>query len=422
MKPNLLFFIFRLHGGGAERMVSNLSMDFASRYNVKIAIFDTSEASYPYGGELLKIKLPFSGNTAENKWWAKAIRLCMLIVKLRQIKREHKIDVSISFGEQANIINILAGKTSRNILSVRTLLSTQISDFGHSGVLRSFVRLLYNKAYRVIVPSRLAAQDLTLHFNVRPDKLAVIYNYVDEERIQRLMQQPLGDPFLQELFTQPILLNVGRITRAKGQWLLPLLFAQLKKEHPSWRLVIIGEPEEGGAAKLRLTTLADELGLKLYDGLTTPAPSAEDALQYDIYLLGHRENPFQLMGKSRLLLFPSLFEGFPNTLLEAMKCGLPVISADCQSGPREILAPDTSLDTRIAQAELTCYGVLEPPLPVDGLSAVIAPGIIDEWARSTVLLMQDNDLRLSLINNGYRRVKDFDRKQTLLEWEKLISG
>ena len=66
-KPNLLFFIFRLHGGGAERMVSNLSTDLSAKYDVKIAIFDASEVTYPFGGELLKIQLPISDNPAENK-------------------------------------------------------------------------------------------------------------------------------------------------------------------------------------------------------------------------------------------------------------------------------------------------------------------------------------------------------------------
>src|SRR6202011_5161371 len=109
--------------------------------------------------------------------------------------------------------------------------SEQIVEFNHSGILTGFVRLLYNRAYRVVVPSKVAAQDLSRHFNVQPGKLSVIYNYLDEARIERLSKEKIADPFLQELFNRPVLLNVGRITRAKGQWLLPVLLDRLKRLH-----------------------------------------------------------------------------------------------------------------------------------------------------------------------------------------------
>jgi glycosyltransferase involved in cell wall biosynthesis len=426
-KPNLLFFIFRLHGGGAERMVSNLSTDLSAKYEVKIAIFDASEVTYPFGGELLKIQLPFSDNTAENKWWAKAIRLAVLVFKLRTIKKRHKIDVSVSLGEQANIINILSGTAKKNVLSVRTLLSEQILDFNHSGILTTFVRLLYNRAYRVVVPSKLAALDLSRHFNVQPGRLSVIYNYLDEERIDRLSQEKIADPFLQQLFSYPVLLNVGRITRAKGQWLLPALLDRLKKSHPGWKLVIIGEPEEGGTAKQWLADRTAELGLSLYDGLQHwPAVAKDGRLApadieaHDVFLIGYQGNPFQYMKQSRLLLFPSLFEGFPNTLLEAMKCGLPVISSDCRSGPREILAPDTDPGYTTDQLETTPYGILAPPLPVENIFTPVPQKTIEEWMKATLLMIQEEDRRAAFIQNGYRRVKDFNREETLRQWEEII--
>jgi hypothetical protein len=57
---NILLFIFRLYGVGAERVVSNLSSASSEEHNVKIAIFDKPGKTYPYTGELLHIELPFS--------------------------------------------------------------------------------------------------------------------------------------------------------------------------------------------------------------------------------------------------------------------------------------------------------------------------------------------------------------------------
>jgi hypothetical protein len=60
LQRNILFFIYRLYGGGAERVVSNLSMALGDNYNIKIIIYDLEEKTYPYKGELIRIKLPFS--------------------------------------------------------------------------------------------------------------------------------------------------------------------------------------------------------------------------------------------------------------------------------------------------------------------------------------------------------------------------
>jgi glycosyltransferase involved in cell wall biosynthesis len=415
---NVLFFIFRLHGGGAERVVSNLSMDFAKRFNIKIAVFDNLEKVYPHEGELIRIKAPFSTNPDTNGWGARAIRLWSIARQLRKIKKIHRIDTTISFGDQANIINVLSGGRGRTVLSVRTVLSNIIRNTPKMKVLRSFIRVLYNRSHHIVVPSKVAGQDLVRFFNVSPGKIKVIYNYLDQDKVTGFSLEKIDDPFLQQLFEQPVLLNVGRINPAKGQWLLLEIMKNVKHRYPGWKLVIIGDAEKGENMKEQLTARAEQLGLSLYDSSSGQPPS----LDKEVYLLGFQANPYRYMRRSYTLLFPSVFEGFPNTMLEAMQAGLPVISADCHSGPREIMAPDSDLDTKSAICEYTPYGILCPALPTADIRDAIAPDIIAEWTKALLHIIEDHALRESLIQNGYKKVKDFDRTAILRQWEDSLTA
>lgn len=415
---NVLFFIFRLYGGGAERVVSNLSMAFSEQDNVKVAVYDNQEKTYPYKGDLIRIKLPFSNDPIHNSWWQRVTRLVILIYKVRKIKRQHKIDVAISFAEQANIVNILTRGKSRTVISVRTLLSKELASTPKMKILAHFIRFLYNRAQQIIVPSQLAAQDLQNHFGIEPRKLKVIYNYIEQEKINGMTAETIDDPFLRSLFNRPVLLNVGRITPAKGQWLLFEVMKKIKPLHPDWKLVIIGESETEGNLKTRLLELAGRLDLQIYDS----AGGQNASMDYDVYLLGFKANPFRYMRQSRVLVFPSVFEGFPNTVLEAMQSGLPVVVADCLAGPREILAPVSDLATRAVRAELTAFGVLCPALPVADISIPVPSWITEEWIYAIDRIMNENSLRDQFIRQGYARVRDFDKDTILADWKKSIDG
>ncbi len=415
---NVLFFIFRLYGGGAERVVSNLSIAFSEQYNIKVVVFDNQEKTYPFKGELIRLKLPFSKDPTRNSWWRRLIRLVIMIYKLRRIKKQHHIDVTISFAEQANIVNILTKGKGRTVISVRTLLSKEHATNPKMKILSYFIRLLYNRAQQIIVPSKLAAQDLRQYFGIEADKLKVIYNYIEVEKINDMAFEIIDDPFLFSLFNLPVLLNVGRITHAKGQWLLFEIMKKIKPVHPDWKLVIIGESETEGNLKAQLLKLAEQMSLQVYEHDKEQNPS----LEYDIYLLGFNTNPFKFMRHSRILVFPSVFEAFPNTVLEAMQSGLPVVVADCQAGPREILAPRSDLSTKTTKAELTDFGILCPALSDAGTNKPVASGITGAWIGAIERIMNENDLRNHFIGQGYKRVRDFDKETILADWKKSIDG
>src|SRR5206468_4417663 len=224
----VLLFIYRLNGGGAERVVSNLSFALEEKHNVTIAIYSSDVVQYPYKGKLIRIKLPYSTNILHNNIFKRFLRFIILIYRLRQIKKLYNINVSISFGEQASIINILSRSGEKIILSIRTTLSKYLQMSPKTKVLTLFFKYLYNHSDLIIVPSKVAAKDLIANFKIKEEKLTVIYNYINSEAIKKLAAEDFEDSNIESLFSFRILLNVGRISPAKGQWLLFHLIKKLK--------------------------------------------------------------------------------------------------------------------------------------------------------------------------------------------------
>src|SRR5690606_38991147 len=120
------------------------------------------------------------------------------------------------------------------------------------------------------------------------------------------------------------------------------------------KLIIMGE----GPLRGKLVASAIQQGLKVYQQGIDPLPNMTELSDYDVFLLGFKKNPFPYLTQSEVFILSSLYEGFPNVLVEAMQCGLPVISSDCFSGPREILNPSTDIPTPTKELTYAEYGIL----------------------------------------------------------------
>ena len=147
------------------------------------------------------------------------------------------------------------------------------------------------------------------------NKIEVIHNPIEIKRVQEISCEEVTHNFFSEYESLPIIIAVGRLTKVKDFSTLIKAFSIVNKKIPC-RLIILGE----GELRNELNSLAKDLNILNL-----------------ISMPGFVENPYKYMKNSRIFVSSSLWEGFPNGLVEAMACGLHIIATDCEGGSAEIL-------------------------------------------------------------------------------------
>jgi glycosyltransferase involved in cell wall biosynthesis len=176
------------------------------------------------------------------------------------------------------------------------------------------MRRIYRQADGVIAVSRDLAEDVASITGIPVATIHVAHNPVVTPEMFEQARAPLEHPWFRE-GAPPVIVGIGRLARVKNFALLIRAYARVRREL-SCRLIILGE----GRERRTLERLAKVLGVA-----------------GDVELAGFVENPFAYLSRARLFASASLAEGSPNALTEALALGIPVVSSDCRSGPREIL-------------------------------------------------------------------------------------
>lgn len=394
----VIFFIGTLANGGAERAVSNLSLKISNEYNSKIILYGSkSKIDYEYNGELVYLD-KLNEKNIFYKFYAAIRRL----LEIRNIKISNPDVAVISFLEYPNLINALSYKKGRTIVSVRNHMSTKHNKGIKSYFWNSTIRYLYGKTDKIIAVSEEIKRDLVTNYGINESKIEVIYNSYHINDIKKLAQESIENEYI-DIFKNPVIITVGRFNKQKGHDHLIRAFSKVKSKVPNAQLVILGQ----GRLENKLKDLSEELGLN-----------------GSIHFLGFKENPFKYISKSKLFILSSLHEGFPNALAEAMVCEIPIISTDCLSGPREILAPKEFIVDNIKyDFNKDRYGVLIPVCNGEIYNS-IEKLTEDEklMAKAIIKLLNDEELWNHFSEKSGRRAKDFDIENIIEEWKNVIQN
>ncbi len=375
-RKKIIFFIPTLSTGGGERVVSDLSLNFPNSIETVIVLFQ-KQVSYPYKGKIISLNIGLSNNIFFRIYY-----FFIAVLRFRKIVKNENPDKVISFGVPANVINILSSK--KTILRVDNFMSSSTH-----GLYKLLIKIFYNKTSKIICVSKAATKDLIENFGIKENKIKIIYNPLNTKEIQKLAAHHLEKKY-ENIFKNPTIITAGRLTKQKNQEHLIRAFLKVKDSIKSANLVILGK----GELEPKLRQLAKDLKL-------------EDS----VHFLGWQENSFKFLSKSKVFVLSSLWEGLPCVVLEAMACQLPIISVDCKTGPREILAPKTDINKETKGIEYAKFGILVPPANNKKSEELLTKAIIE--------ILTDKDLAKDLSKKSSERAEDFDVKNIIKEWNFL---
>ena len=232
------------------------------------------------------------------------------------------------------------------------------------------------------------------------EKITTIYNPYNFDDMLEKGQQPLPEEAKTFFESGFVFANMGRMVYQKALWHMVKAFSLVRQAHPEAKLVLIGEDKTDG----KLQKLIQEL--QLQDG---------------ILLTGRVRNPYQFLQNAHGYVLSSLFEGFPNALVEAMACGLPVIATDCPSGPREILYSQPDLSKTATEVTMADHGIL---IPLPEAEENWAADHITEgerfMAQAMCRLLEDSALRQEMTEKALARSHTFDFAAALEAFGKVI--
>ena len=306
------FLINSLEIGGAERVVINQANELIKK-GFQVYVF-TLKSACLYDLPKWVVHIPLS-TSSDN--FCLFFALPRFIYRFQSLRKKYWLDDGISFLEISNFIHILAGREAK--ISFRTHINFFTGFFGW--LQKLFIKILYPRAAKIIVNSRENRHDLAAYLGISEQKIEVVYNSIDEEKIMLLSREALEDELQKKIRNKRVYITVGRLIKEKHHEIIMDALSCLKNKNWIWLIVWDG-PERSF-----LETKAQEYGL-------------EDS----IFFLGQQKNIFKYVAKSDFFLYASSVEGFPNVLLEARFLGIPIITTDFKSGAREvILGEDTNM-------------------------------------------------------------------------------
>lgn len=320
-----VFSIGGMHGGGSERQVVSL-LQHIDRDRIEPILY----LVYRTGPLLSEIPSDIPVHAFDERWtgrrWPGILMHRRRVKDMKDFFAEVGADVSY---DRTFLMTLIAADAVQQagIPNISTIVTDPPVGFGtvagrFQNIKRRILGRLYRKSFRVLANSNGAARSAESFYDLPPNFVQTHYNGVDIDRVRRIAASPVDDVWWNAAPTQKRrrfrIVTAGRLNEKKGFHFLIEAVQTLQKQYDDidFRLAILGE----GPGR-------DQLSAQIEAG----------KLSQRVQLKGFRHDAAAWFGSADLFVLPSLLEGMPNVILEAIASGTAVLSTDCRSGPAEIL-------------------------------------------------------------------------------------
>jgi len=364
----LTFFIYSLEGGGAERNIIYWIDTLKSYYDIELVLINR-KCDYYIPTD---IKVTYLTQN-ENKLFGKLMELFITPFQLKRVMNSSQSRVLVSFLNRCNysacILKIL--DPSKEVIISERIAPYSSFKNGFSGLInRLLIKILYPYANKIITNSKESIYEFQNIYKI-DNKYIHVNNILNSHLIT--FSENNDEHVIEKFSNKFTYISIGRLVEQKNHILL--IYAFIKANIPNTQLVIIGK----GNKETTLRDIVNRLGFK-----------------DRIIFMGFQNNPYKYLMRANCFVLSSLFEGFPNVILEALALNIPVISTDCPTGPKEILDPFSLVQERIINYKLAEYGILSENNSIDAL-------------KNAMLEVFNNvELRNSYITKSSSRVREFE--------------
>jgi len=299
----ILFHHNCLEQGGAERVVSNLSNQFAKEgYDVIVATEWEGKDEFELDERVRRIHV---GLSEEDETKSRFCRVLIRLINLRKLLKLEKPDVAIGFTRKPlyRLLMAAVGIKTPVIIAIRT------DPKGHYDELtdKILIPLLFPRADGVVFQTE-GQRDFFPEYIRR--KSTIILNPVNNKYLNT---KPVTEK-------EKTIVHSGRLVDFKNQPMLIKAFLKVHEKYPEYRLLIYG-PDSFDGTKEILEKIISE----------------NNAQEY-VLLMGGTDELEKLLPKGEIFAFSSDWEGLPNALLEAMCLRMPIVATDCPcGGPRTVM-------------------------------------------------------------------------------------
>ncbi|MBQ8426735.1 MAG: glycosyltransferase family 4 protein [Clostridia bacterium] len=296
---HIVFAIGSLYGGGAERVVSVWASGLAEKgYKVSVLVYSRLENEYPIDSRVNVYPIANSQKECNDFSMFKRLK------RIRKALKILKPDAVISFLPIMQIYVALAS-IGLKIPRVETI---RISPWTASG-LNGWYKNIWLWCFKSCDALILQSQDQKPFFNKKVQKKAVV------------IPNPINSLYVENQKTEYCtnshrVVAAGRLNEQKNYKMLIDAIKIVSKKHSDVKLNIYGE----GPLENQLNAYIKEQGLENV-----------------VRLMGRTNELYRVYQQTDLYVMSSDYEGMPNALAEAMAVGLPCISTDCKTGPRDLI-------------------------------------------------------------------------------------